>query len=137
MMRSLWIGCLLGLMACGSDEDETTAYTGDGEVVTQNNLYHLKLVSAPYPHQAGQVQLSIQLSDNQNNQTPVTGATLQVTPLMPDMGHGINEDVQATESGNGDYLATWSYSMAGQWELTLDVDASMGTDKVIVTYDVE
>jgi hypothetical protein len=66
----------------------------------------------------------------------VTGATVAVTPYMPDMGHGITDEPVVTEGEDALYEAVFTYSMGGYWELTIDIDAEPGADQAIVAYEV-
>lgn len=63
----------------------------------------------------------------------VAGLDVDVEPFMPDMGHGISTDVLITEMEMGMYEAAFTFSMAGHWELTLDVDG----ETAVVGYAVE
>jgi hypothetical protein len=51
----------------------------------------------------------------------VAGATLEIDPQMPSMGHGSPGSVQPTKTTLGRYEAEVSFSMPGTWETTLTV----------------
>ena len=64
---------------------------------------------------------------------PVDGATLEVTPFMPDHGHGTSINAVVTPSGsNGEYDVTpvnmW---MPGYWEVTVDIDDQGTADSAV------
>ena len=68
---------------------------------------------------------------------PVTGASIIVTPFMPDHQHGpgaYTPQVQAT-ANPGEYkisqINTW---MPGYWEITITVDAAQVHDSVIYKF---
>ena len=45
--------------------------------------------------------------------------TLEITPEMPTMGHGSPGNVNPTPQGNGHYLGTVNFTMAGPWTVTV------------------
>ena len=50
---------------------------------------------------------------------PVDDLTLEITPEMPTMGHGSPGNVNPTPQGNGHYLGTVNFTMAGPWTVTV------------------
>ena len=66
----------------------------------------------------------------------VTGASLEVTPWMPAMGHGINDKPVVTQVGQGAYTAAWEYSMGGDWEVEIAVEAAPGIDTFVLPFVV-
>ena len=131
----------LALAAGCHDHDhdhDDSMLVGDGETHTDDLTYHLMLTSSPDPLVVGDVTLDIMVMDAANGHAGVTGATLEVTPFMPDMDHGIGVAPQVMEmSMEGMYQATWEYSMSGRWEVTIDIEAEPGNDSVVVAHDVE
>ncbi|OWW19253.1 FixH family protein [Noviherbaspirillum denitrificans] len=63
---------------------------------------------------------------------PVPGARIAIGGGMPQHMHGYPTQPRVTkELGNGRYLIEgMKFSMAGWWDLKLDIDASAGADKV-------
>jgi hypothetical protein len=54
--------------------------------------------------------------------TPIDGASIQVTPYMPDHGHGTSVKAEVTPSGSGGYEVTPVYLfMPGLWQTTLSL----------------
>ena len=144
MLRFVTLG--LALVACNDhdhDHDHDHGHNeemlvGDGGTHTDEGTYHLMLSSSPDPLVSGEVSLEIKVMETANNHEAVTGATIEITPWMPDMDHGIGEAPEVVElETEGSYEATWEYSMPGRWELTIDITADPGTDSVVVAHDVE
>ena len=121
-------------VACGNaiDEDDdqvaSGTYEGDDGLVAE-------LVFEPDPPQAGDVDLQIDLSVDGE---PVTGATIDVEPWMPAHDHGANTVPVVEELDDGSYMVDdLSFSMAGHWELRLDVDWDDGDSQMIIDLEVE
>ena len=66
---------------------------------------------------------------------PVIGAHIEVTGGMPLHNHGLPTRPRVTEElGDGDYrLDGIRFHMAGDWEITINIDVDGKTDTVIVT----
>ena len=62
---------------------------------------------------------------------------VQVEPWMPEHGHGVNEPPVVTVASDGTFVAEWSYSMPGLWEVTIEIEGEPGVDAAVVAYDVE
>jgi hypothetical protein len=59
---------------------------------------------------------------------PVDGATVSVTPFMPDHGHGSAVVPVVTPMGDGKYSVSKIYlAMAGLWKLTITVTPAGGS----------
>jgi len=67
---------------------------------------------------------------------PVTGATVGVTPFMPDHQHGAGKSVVITPLANpGQYqLAPINMWMPGLWETTIDATSASGNDTVVFRF---
>lgn len=129
------------LSACSSDggstsstsSGQTTACDADTrkDVYTSGltktaGTYQVKLLEAkPGPPQKGTNELMLEVMDASNN--PVDGATLTVTPFMPDHGHGSAVVPVVSALGSGKYSVTKVYlAMAGLWKLTVSVQMPGG-----------
>ncbi len=65
---------------------------------------------------------------------PVLGATLRVSPDMPEHGHGALRPVVVTELGDGRYQLDSIYlHMPGYWEVPIEVDAGGEVDEASFT----
>ena len=93
-----------------------------------SGTYDIKLVtSTPGPPQKGNNAWLVQIADAQGQ--PVTGATLQAVPFMPDHGHGTAIVPAITELGSGQYrIDPLDLFMAGLWRVTLTVTHAASSD---------
>lgn len=123
---------LLALAGCAETEEPTD--TGGG-VRTDDGLYDLALAPDPDPPVAGDAALEIAIAVVATG-AALEGATVTVEPWMTDMGHGTPEPPAVEEIGGGVYRATWTYSMPGTWDVTIQVDGEAGVDSATVAYDV-
>lgn len=111
--------------SCGMAADTFSA--GMQKTGTQQKL-NIKLMTAtPAPPAKGDNTWVIQVSDTAN--MPIDGATIQVTPFMPEHGHGSSIDVIVTPKGSGGKytLEPINLSMPGVWEITIDITTATGT----------
>ncbi len=67
----------------------------------------------------------------------VSGASLTVTPFMPEMGHGIAGTPEVSESDGGEYDTMFTFSMSGYWEIDVMIHADPGTDHAVFAYEVD
>lgn len=123
---------LLSLLACATSDDDSAA---SGALLSEAGLYSLVVAMSPDPPTVGDSTLTVDLHDAETDQL-VTGATLQVTPWMPDHDHGISDAPEVVEDG-GVYTVRFAYSMPGSWELTFDIDGSPGVDSAVLAVEVE
>jgi hypothetical protein len=86
----------------------------------------IKLADAqPGPPAKGMNTLMIEIVDAAGK--PVDGATITVTPFMPDHGHGSAVKPVVTPSSGGKYEVSKVYlAMAGLWKLTVTVQMPGG-----------
>lgn len=126
------LGFAFTLIACDSDGDDTA---GGGGLLTEAGLYELFVEMNPDPPVSGDTTLTVTIHDAATDEA-LTGLDLAVTPWMPDHGHGIDEPPVVVED-QGVYTVTFAYSMPGTWELTFDVDGSLGADSAMLTVEVE
>lgn len=104
---------LLGLAAC-APEGEVATFAGtsdDGRVD-----YLLTFPEAPV---VGEVSPTVELSTPSGE--PYEGGALEVEPFMPEHGHGPSDPPVVEERGAGEWTATWTFPMAGSWDVTLRV----------------
>lgn len=120
---------LIGLWVAGCAPVEAPEGAIDGEL----GAVRFEIAFDPEPPTAGLVVASVVLTDLATDD-PIEGAAVTVEPYMPSMGHGSGE-VIVSEEGDGLYLAQWSFSMPGAWEVEVTVDEP--EDHVTVAVDVE
>src|ERR1041384_2550451 len=69
---------------------------------------------------------------------PVTGATVTVTPFMPDHQHGTQIRAKVDELTGGQYhLSPINLWMPGYWEITIDVQTAAARDSVIYKFCIQ
>jgi hypothetical protein len=105
--------------ACASDTRKDTYIAGLSKPTA--GALSVKLVEAtPAPPAKQSNTLMLQVVDTAG--APVEGATLSVTPFMPDHGHGSSVKPTVTPKGGGTYEVTNVYlPMPGLWRLTVTV----------------
>lgn len=128
-------GCFGGIAT--TDTASGGADSGDAAVATDGGLYRLWLGSDPAEPVAGPFTLHLQVADPAADDAPVTGASLDIVPFMPEMGHGISGSPDLTETGAGAYEAAWSWPMSGEWEVTIGISADPGDDTYVAVYEVQ
>lgn len=142
--------------ACGSsatmtpDADEALACINSG----RGDTY---VVGLEHAGKAGQLDFKLMSADPAppgfNNNTwvvqvnamasgvvgaPVTGATLTVTPFMPDHQHGTQIRAKIDELTGGQYkLSPINLWMPGYWEVTIDVQTAAAHDSVIYKFCIQ
>lgn len=145
MHRAVWLCLALALGACsGKDGDDgsgggggasscETFSAGLTQLGDEGNVSVVLESSSPAPPSRGNNDWTIQLLDT--NGAPISDATVGVTPYMPKHGHGSSVKAVITPLGEGRYeLNPVNFSMAGTWEVTVDVTlAGGGTDKTMFT----
>jgi hypothetical protein len=131
----------LGATACSSSGDDggssgtsgTSGTTSACAADTRKDIYtaglakqssgalSVKLMEAtPAPPAKQSNALTFQVTDAAGK--PVDGATLSVTPFMPDHGHGSSVKPTIAPMGGGTYAVTNVYlPMPGLWRLTVTV----------------
>ncbi len=103
------VTCLILLSGCGSHVERTS----------DKGLFHIKLSSKGELLIYGRNELDIYVTDNKGS--GIEGATIQITPWMPEHGHGSPWPPTVTEKGNGLYRAVIPIIMIGHWELKFTI----------------
>jgi hypothetical protein len=69
---------------------------------------------------------------------PATGATLTVTPFMPDHAHGtLRVDIQPMPDAGQYKLSPITLWMAGLWEITIDAQAGAAHDSTVFRFCIQ
>lgn len=153
-LRSLACAALFALAACkssatasgvadaGGSLDASVGCANDprGETYTPNlqhtgkaGLLHFTLVkSEPAPPIKGNNTWTLELSNKSG--TALTGATLKVTPYMPDHGHGTSVKAQITESSSGYQIAPLYLFMGGIWQVTIEATSGAQSDSTVFSF---
>lgn len=104
------IALSLFLTACGGTQPNEES--SDTERVTIN------LTTRPDPAEVGEVELRLTVLDSKGQ--PINGADVDVVADHTDMS-GMTLGGKATDQGNGVYAITANLSMAGNWEISVQV----------------
>jgi hypothetical protein len=108
--------------------------TGDGTIEV------VLVESTPAPPAKGNNTWHLRVLDSAG--TPLDGLTVQVTPFMPDHGHGTPVTTEVTELAEpGEYeVALVNLWMPGLWEVTVEVDdpaQAEVSDSVVFRFCIE
>ncbi len=123
-----------GTVGCETNPAAQT-YTAGMKQPGDGNKLSFQLVSSdPGPPLRGTNTWEVKLLDGSGQ--PVTGATITVTPYMPEHGHG--SQVVPTVAADGDqYEITNLYLfMPGLWKITLQATSGATTDTAAFTFCV-
>mgnify|MGYP001552691117 CR=1 FL=1 len=103
----------------------------------KNGVFETKLMASdPAPPDRGNNTWTVAVSDASG--PPVTGATIDVKPYMPDHGHGTPIIATVTDKGDGSYLITpVNLFMVGLWQVTLTIDQAGKSDQVVYDFCIE
>lgn len=142
VVASVVLTAIVSVSACSSDDDAGSTTSGTAPATgcaadTRKDIftagltkpagtYTVKIVDAtPGPPVKGTNAMTLEIRDAGGQ--PVDGATVTVTPFMPDHGHTSAVAPVVTPSGGGRYTVTKIYlSMAGLWKLTVGVQPPGG-----------
>jgi len=148
MLRSfvcsvLVLSSVMAIAACSSDDSSGSSSSSSGgqnsgcAADNRKDIYtagitkpagtlQVKLVDAkPGPPAKGTNEMMIEVLDAAG--APIDGATVVVTPFMPDHGHGSAVAPIVTAAGAGKYNVQKVYlSMAGLWKITVSVQQAGG-----------
>jgi hypothetical protein len=122
--------CLaLALSACGQKANAVATNFPDAALLTTpsaDGTLTIALRTAPtQPPARGIFTGQFEVTDQ--NGAPVTGLTIEVTPWMPDMGHGSTLPT-VSEVGDGKYLLEEvNLFMPGLWELRTTITGKATT----------
>lgn len=101
--------------------------------VTENGLFSVEMVVKEHELKTGVNALDLIVHDNRDRD--VIGAKIEVTPWMPEMGHGAFEKPVITERGGGLYtVENIELIMGGHWELRINVSAEGRSDSVVFDF---
>jgi hypothetical protein len=88
-------------------------------LTTESGSFDVTVGFTPDPPAVGEVMMTMTIVDAEG--APVE-ATVAVDPWMPEHEHGVADPPVVTSTEPGVYTATWVCPMAGEWQLTIDVD---------------
>ncbi len=129
----------LVISACtGNDPGDSGRLTISNEADSSSGAYHLEALFTPDPPAVGDQDLELVMTWNTGSEglegALVVGATLTgtlegpgVSPLLPSF----------TEGPLGSYMAHFTWSAAGYWELHLTIGDLEQDDSVAMAFEVE
>lgn len=144
---ALVLGTLGGLVGCGGGSDTTTncatetraqVYRPGMQQRGDQGALNITLVdSTPGPPLKGDNTWTLQITDLAGAAQP--GATLTVTPYMPDHRHGTSVKPMTTDQGGGKYsVSPLNLFMPGLWTVTIAPRTAAGTaDSTVFSFCIE
>ena len=123
-------------ISCTGDSRNDT-YTPNLEKAGASGVYRFTLLSAtPAPPIRGTNSWSLRVTDATG--AVIQGATIEITPYMPDHGHGPSVKAAATEESDHSYTVTPLYFfMPGLWQVTFKASVADKSDTAVFTFCVE
>ncbi|MCS6915948.1 MAG: FixH family protein [Myxococcales bacterium] len=118
-----------------ADDPRADAYAANLVKDGSRGVYRFKLLeSDPAPPAKGDNTWRLQLLDRAGSLVP--GATLKLTPYMPDHGHGTPKSAVVTPaSPEGTYTATpVNLFMPGLWEVTIEAQRGQDRDSAVFRF---
>ncbi|MDI1476993.1 FixH family protein [Polyangium sp. y55x31] len=121
------------LAACGGAEQASGS--PDQESIGLRGALEFKLVPEA-PIMQGENDLRLTLHDAATGAV-IEGASIEVTAIMPAMGHEATDAPAIEEAGGGAYAVRGlALSMPGRWDVHVRVEHQGTTDEVHFYYDV-
>jgi hypothetical protein len=114
--------CLFFSSGCSSQSVKTS----------EKGLFHIKLSSEGKLLKFGRNEIFLHITDAKGKS--VEGATVGITPWMPEHGHGSLWPPTITEKGNGIYRAVIALTMAGHWQLRITIQKGDVEDSAVFDF---
>ena len=120
------------LLGCGDEDGDYDRASNDYDI---DDDVVLALTFSPDPPRVGDVELSMELIVDGE---PIEGAGFDIEPWMPSHGHGSSTEPEVFDVGDGTYTVDeLTFSMAGHWELRIDMDYGDRNRELVVDLEVE
>jgi len=116
------IACFLVLSGCSSHTAKTT----------EKGLFHVQLNSKGDILKFGRNEIILSVTDAKG--VNVEGANVEITPWMPEHGHGSLWPPTITEQGRGQYKAVIALTMTGRWQLKVAIRKGDMQDNTIFEF---
>lgn len=112
-------------------------FASDLSAMGQQKIFQVRLANAiPAPPARGNNAWRVEILDAKG--APVQGASVKVTPYMPDHKHGTQAVPTATQEADGSFSVTPLYLfMPGLWTVTFDVSDGTSTDSAVFAFCIE
>ena len=108
-------------------------FEGSTLLFTENGLFGVEMVIPDERLVTGINEIDLIVHDIKHRD--IEGATVTVTPWMPEMGHGAFSSTEVTEKGGGLYsVANIVMIMGGHWELRVEIKKGNLEDRVVFDY---
>jgi hypothetical protein len=122
---------LCPLVAHAQEEGKFTRHYADSKfVITEDGRYSVEMLVIGDTLKVGMNSLDLVVHDS--NDHDVMGAEVEVTPWMPEMGHGVKEVPVVTDRGGGLYSAeNVEISMPGMWQIRVKVNSEGVEDSAV------
>jgi FtsP/CotA-like multicopper oxidase with cupredoxin domain len=120
--------------AAGHEQAEFAKhFEGSTLIFTEKGLFGVEMVIPEERLAIGISSLDLIVHDKEH--TDIEGATVEVTPWMPEMGHGAFSATEVTEKGDGLYsVSNIVMIMGGHWELRVDIKKGDLEDRVVFDF---
>jgi hypothetical protein len=105
----LTMACFVFLSGCSSDATRTT----------DKGLFHIKLSSKEALLKFGRNEITMSVTDDKG--IGVEHAQIEITPWMPEHGHGTMWPPESIDQGKGLYRTIIPLTMSGHWELRIKI----------------
>lgn len=122
------------LITCQNDARVDAYSPGLSKTSTSGKWRFVLTASDPAPPARGTNTWTLSITDAAG--APQTGATVNVTPFMPDHGHGTSVVPTVTAQGNDYAIANLYLFMPGVWRVTIDATANGATDSAVFMFCV-
>ncbi len=99
---------------------------------TEKGLFHIDLGQKGQSLKEGRNEFDIHITDEKN--ADVEGAKIEITPFMPEHGHGSMWPPTVTEKGKGLYRAVVPLTMSGHWQLTITISKEQIEDRIVFDF---
>ena len=116
---------LSGLLLCAGCTKAATRTTDKG-------LFHITLKAKETLLKFGRNEVDLHVSDAKGSD--LEGAQIEITPWMPEHGHGALWPPTVVEKGKGLYRAVIPLTMAGHWELRIRIQKGESQDSIVFDF---
>ena len=120
---------------CAEETRDEEFVAGMQKLGTNGKIMFTLVQGTPAPPARGDNLWTLQLT-SQGAAAPVTGATMVVTPHMPDHTHTPVSDQGTAMPEAGRYTAPVNMWMPGFWQTTIQANAGADSDKVVFAFCV-
>lgn len=112
----------------------STGCTSNITKTSDKGSFHIKLSSKGQLLKNGRNEIDIYVTDEKN--MSVEGANIEITPWMPEHGHGTIWPPTVTEKGKGLYQAVIPLTMNGHWQLMIKIRKGIIGDSIVFDFPI-